>query len=97
MPHQYKLRQAAKQNLEDIAVYTEEKWGREKRNEYLHELGSRFEWLAKNPDLGKPQEEIKPGYYSYPQGSHIIFYIIKKDHIEIIGILHKRMLPEHHI
>ena len=51
----------------------------------------RFEWLAERPNLGKHRPEIKEGYYSYPQGSHVVFYLIRDDGIDIIGVPHQRM------
>jgi len=33
---------------------------------------------------------IKDGYYSYPQGSHVIFYLVREGGIDIIGIPHQR-------
>ena len=93
----YKLKQAVKEDLEDIATYTEGQWGRDKRNDYVRTLVKHFEWLGENPELGKPQHEIKRGYFSYNEGSHVIFYIKHKKYVEIMAILHQRMLPERHL
>ncbi|MDY6930060.1 MAG: type II toxin-antitoxin system RelE/ParE family toxin [Pseudomonadota bacterium] len=41
---------------------------------------------------------MSPDYRKYPEGSHIIFYRLATDGVvEIIRILHKRMLPEGHL
>jgi plasmid stabilization system protein ParE len=43
-------------------------------------------------ELGKPCDEIRPGYRKFPQGSHLIFYRNGSDGvIEIIRILHGSM------
>jgi len=47
--------------------------------------------LAKHPGLGKHRSEIAEGYYSFPEGRHIVFYLINQDRIDIIGIPHKDM------
>jgi toxin ParE1/3/4 len=44
-----------------------------------------------NPKLGKRRDDIKPGYYSFPEGRHLIFYTISKSSIDIIGIPHQSM------
>jgi toxin ParE1/3/4 len=51
----------------------------------------RFSWLAENPQLGKQRDDIKPGYYGFLEGRHIIFYTLTKNGIDIIGIPHQRM------
>ncbi len=88
----FKLTAKAKADLKNIAIYTEEEWGRNQRNIYLKQLDEIFHALAESPDLGAKCDYILPGYKKFPQGSHVIFY---KDgsgsHIEIIRILHKRM------
>lgn len=58
---------------------------------YLTALIQRFEWLAKNPKLGKSRDDIKQGYFCFPEGMHFIFNICKNNQIEIIGIPHQRM------
>ena len=47
-------------------------------------------WLI-NPRRGRHREEIASGYRSFPQGEHLIFYVIQNRGIVIIGILHQRM------
>ena len=44
--------------------------------------------------LRRPQKhrpDSADGYYCFPQGSHLIFYLIGKDVIDIIGVPHKQM------
>ncbi|MCF6337765.1 MAG: hypothetical protein L3J84_07400 [Gammaproteobacteria bacterium] len=44
---------------------------------YLKAGIQRFDWLAENPTLGKPRDDIKQGYFCFPQGLQHIFYVIK--------------------
>jgi len=37
---------------------------------------------------GKSQRNT---YLSYPQGQHVIFYLIGQGYIEIVGVVHKEM------
>ncbi|MDX1589423.1 MAG: type II toxin-antitoxin system RelE/ParE family toxin [Oleiphilaceae bacterium] len=96
MPH-FRLSRKAKADLKSIALYTERQWGRDQRNHYLRQFDQCFHILATNSNLGPPCDEVSPGYRKYPQGSHLIFYRVTQDgFVEIIRILHKRMLPEEH-
>lgn len=54
-------------------------------------MDKRFARFADNPTFGKPRPDIREGYRSYPQGSHAIFYLVRKVDIDIIGILHQQM------
>ncbi len=94
---QYYLRQEALNDLQKIAHYTNQHWGSEQRNIYLRELAERFQWLGVNPNLGKRRQDIKEGYYCYPQGAHLIFYLVREGAVEIIRILHKHMDVEYHL
>ena len=72
-------------------LFLMKRWGKEQRNLYLRDLEKRFLWLSEHPNLGKQRLDIAKGYYSYPQGEHVIFYLIGNGHIDIIGIPHKKM------
>jgi toxin ParE1/3/4 len=87
----YSLRQQALDDLESIWLYSYREWGVEQADQYIRSLLSRFTWLAENPQLGKQRAEIKPGYYCFPEGMHLIFYKITRDGIDIIGIPHQSM------
>jgi len=76
MTARYTLRQLAKNDLEEIWLYTLQQWGVEQADKYIRGLISRFSWLTENSQIGKHRDDIKQGYYSFPEGSHIIFYIL---------------------
>jgi len=81
----------ARDDLQKIGRYTEQTWGKAQRNRYLKSIDTRFHWLAENPLLGRHRTEICEGYYSFPEGHHVIFYLVRKNAIDIIGIPHKEM------
>lgn len=81
----------ARDDLKNIGRYTQHAWGKNQRNYYLKCIESRFHWLVEAPQLGKHRADICEGYYSYPEGQHMVFYIIGSDCIDIIGVLHKEM------
>jgi len=87
----YRIRQLAQDDLEAIWLYTREQWGIVQADSYLESLILRFDWLAENPELGKPRDDVKSGYFCFPEGMHLIFYIINNNQIEIIGVPHQQM------
>ncbi|TRW95867.1 type II toxin-antitoxin system RelE/ParE family toxin [Candidatus Methylobacter oryzae] len=91
MTSSYRIRQLAENDLEQIWLYSFHKWGLDQADRYIRSMISRFSWLAENPQLGKQRNDIKSGYYGFLEGRHIIFYTIKKNGIDIIGIPHQRM------
>ncbi|MEQ8955221.1 MAG: type II toxin-antitoxin system RelE/ParE family toxin [Gammaproteobacteria bacterium] len=86
-----RLTKRARADLVCIAEYTEENWGRIQRNKYLLEIDRRLKWLAENPSAGIQRPDIKEGYFCYPQGRHLIFFMKSLNHIDIIGIIHQEM------
>lgn len=91
MINSYRIRSLAQADLESIWLYTLEQWRVDLANTYLEAIIKRFDWLVENPLLGKNRHDIKEGYYCFPEGMHIIFYVLKDIQIEIIGIPHQSM------
>jgi toxin ParE1/3/4 len=87
----FRLTAKARADLIDIGRYTQQTWGRDQRNCYLSRLDEAFHGLAREPDRGRPCDEIRQGYRKYYQGRHVIFYRQAGEDIEIIRILHERM------
>lgn len=83
------LTHRALKDLHDIGRYTLQTWGRAQRDTYLRALDSRFAWLAAHPQRGRARDDVAPGYRCYPQGGHVIFYLISEDGIDVIGIVHQ--------
>ena len=85
----YALRELARADLEAIWVYTAEQWGVEQAERYLKGLFGCFEELAANPWLGRERDDVKAAYRSFPQGRHVVFYVVVPAGIEVIGIVHQ--------
>ena len=86
-----RLTPRARDDLLNIGRYTEQVWGRDQRDKYLRALDARFNWLAEHPRAGRHRPDVRADYYSFPQGSHVVFYLISDDAIDIIGIPHQEM------
>ncbi len=91
MTVKYHLRTLAQSDLESTWLYSCEHRGVNQADSYLEAMIQRFDWLAENPTLGKPRDDIKQGYFCFPEGMHLIFYIINNNQIDIIGLPHQRM------
>jgi len=90
MPN-FRITPRARDDLKRIGRYTIKIWGKKQRDVYLRDLDKRFAWLATNPQLGKHRPEVGEGYYSFLQGSHLVFYILRDGGIDIIGLPHQNM------
>ncbi|MEJ1360953.1 MAG: type II toxin-antitoxin system RelE/ParE family toxin [Candidatus Sedimenticola sp. (ex Thyasira tokunagai)] len=93
----YSLRLHARADLEVIWAYTLEHWGSDQADRYLEALFSCFDDLVVNPQLGKPRDDVKVGYRSFPQGRHVVFYMITLSGIDIIGIVHQSADVDGHL
>ncbi len=91
----FTLTNMAKADLREIGHYTQNRWGREQRNQYLKMLDVSFQQLAANPLKGKDCSDIRNGYRKFIVGSHVIFYRqTLTDTIEIVRVLHGHMDSE---
>lgn len=81
----------ARDDLAGIGRYTAKRWGKAQRTLYLTQLQKRFEFLAERPQLGKHRSDIQAGLYSFPQGQHLVFYLIRNRGIDIVAVLHREM------
>jgi len=92
------LTSAARKDVIDVGRFTTEKWGRRQRGKYLKQLDDAFRLLARQPEIGRDAEDIKPGYKKLSHGSHIIFYRAgAESKIVVIRVLHNSMDVERHL
>jgi toxin ParE1/3/4 len=78
-------------DLEDIWFYTLRTWSLRQADRYHSMIIKEIEFLAAHPKSGKDQHHIRSGYRSSKIKSHIIFYRILENELEVIRILHERM------
>jgi toxin ParE1/3/4 len=87
----------AKADVKEIGRYTQQRWGVEQRNRYLGELDACFQKIGANPTLGNSAEAIRAGYRRIREGSHVVFFRKAGNEVEIVRVLHERMLPGKHL
>jgi toxin ParE1/3/4 len=93
----YVLLPGAQADLDEIWDYTADLWGIEQANRYARELRSGAEFIARDPRRGRSCHDIRPGYYRYSVGSHVLFYRVTTTGIEIVRVLHQRMDFRRHL
>lgn len=78
--------------MEAVWQYSLRQWGFARTQRYIDELDDAFQFLASSPKGGVRCDEIRPGYRRYQVNRHVIYYREAEFGVEIIRILHDRML-----
>jgi toxin ParE1/3/4 len=81
----------ARQDYDDILVYSEGIWGQEQADRYEAALNRALDVLLDFPLMGRTRDDISPGLRSRQAQQHVIYYRVKGNVIEIVRILHERM------
>lgn len=87
----------AEADLEDIWLYSFEKWSEGQAERYYDELIDGINKLVDNPMLGKSREYVRRDYRSLPINRHVIYYRLQGEAINIVRVLHERMDPERNL
>lgn len=87
----------AKSDLKNIWRYSFDKWGEDQAVKYLLQLDAGMQRLTGNPKIGKTREKIREGYRSVHIYRHVIYYRLQGKNIDIVRVLHERMIPEKHL
>lgn len=93
----FRLSPLAQTDLEDIWDYTFKRWDGDQAEHYVQQIRQTIEQLAGMPKLGRVCDDVREGYRKYPVGSHIVFFRVRPDHIDVIRILHNRMDIDRHL
>ncbi len=93
----YKLRPKAQKDVGIIWDYCVARWGADQAETYIRRLWRDIQDIAENAGLGQDCSQIRENYRKYLSGSHLIFYRILPQGIEIVRILHVRMDFDQHL
>ena len=88
-----RLSRRAETDLRKIRTYTVSQFGIEQADRYLSNIQEAFNILLTHPKAGKPADDVRKGYRMLGIGSHVIYYALNDDYIDIAAILHQRMNP----
>ena len=88
----YVLTPKARWDLAVIWRYSNERWGEERADAYMRQIADCCLRLAEGALIGADASSIRPGYWKYRVGSHVLFYrTVKANRLEVVRILHQRM------
>ena len=93
----YSLSKAASKDLRSIARYTVKTFGVQQAKIYGESFQVCFKSLAKNPLIGRENNNIRLGLRRFEHKSHAIFYIQREESIFVIRVLHTAQDPEKHL
>ncbi|MDH4415260.1 MAG: type II toxin-antitoxin system RelE/ParE family toxin [Rhizobium sp.] len=93
----YKLSPLARKDLEGIWRFSFERWSKDQADRYYLEIVDALRDVANGDREGRVVAGLKAGYLSLTCGSHFIIYARRKQTVEIIRILHKRMNIGRHL
>lgn len=95
----YKISKQAAIDLENIWLYTFEKWSLKQADYYFDLIMNEIEYISQNPKSGKDYSDVREGYFRSRVNAHFIFYKInpKEEMVEIIRILHQQIDIDSHI
>jgi toxin ParE1/3/4 len=82
------IRPDAREDLRQILIYTQERWGAEQRRRYRALMYQAMRSLLDYPERGRTREEYFPDCRGLPAEHHIIFYRLTDDEVVIVRILH---------
>ena len=88
MSLQWRLSDRAKGDLQRIISFSRDRFGARVAQAFGDGFLTLIERLARTPQMGRPRPEIGAGVRSFPFRSHIVFYRIKADVLEVAHIRH---------
>ena len=89
---QYHLTNKAIQDLNEIWIYTVNKWSEKQADAYYSDLIEAIKEVAKYPTyLDRNYDEIFVGLHCRKCNKHLIFYHLVDNEVEVVRILHQKM------
>ncbi|MDQ0316993.1 type II toxin-antitoxin system RelE/ParE family toxin [Amorphus orientalis] len=80
----YFLSIEADEDIQDIYVYSNAKWGEDQARAYVFSLFDTFEAIARNPRIGRLRSELGDGIRSLPHASHLVFFMEWQDEVAVL-------------
>jgi len=83
----YQLTPAAQNDLEDIWLYTAQRWSAAQADRYTDILEDILERLLFMPEMARERREFDPPVRIHPSSEHLIIYRVENNHLAILRIL----------
>jgi len=87
----------AKSDLSEIWDYTLAEWGIDQAEKYVRDLWDAMQQQACDSSTSTDISDVRNGYRKVISGSHVIFFKLTDDGIDVVRILHQRMDFERHL
>jgi len=87
----YKISRLALKDIDSIWTFISQNWSKAQANIYFKGVLKQIDLNCKNPEIGKPIDEVKIGHRLFLFKSHLVIYKIEKEVVLIDRILHQRM------
>lgn len=97
MPHALAVTPRARADLSEIYDYTVYAWGLDQADAYNRLIEAAFEDIAKRPLLGRRVRGRGDDIRKRLCRSHVIYYRLSGDGVEIVRVLHQMMDPDRHL
>ncbi|SRR5690554_1820816 len=97
MDRGFRLTRDAQQDLKAIRRYTVDTRRQEQSRKYLQGVRDTIELLAEFPGQGLVRQDVDDGVFSFPYGSHMLYYRLEKKQLVVFAVLHQRMVPGGHL
>jgi toxin ParE1/3/4 len=94
---EYRLTPGAERDLENIWLYTRERWSLDQADLYIETLTTVFADLAESPKTAPSCNHIRPNYRSRSVASHVIYLYATDYGISVVRILHGQMDAPRHL
>lgn len=94
---QVALTSKAKSDLSHIWDYTLAEWGIDQAEKYVRELWEAMQSQALDSSPSADIGDVRAEYRKVISGSHVVFFKLSVDGIDVIRILHQRMDFERHL
>ncbi len=79
-----------------VWLHSMTQWGAQQADRYIDDLAADFQFLAESPKAGTICKNIRVGYRKYPVIRHVVYYRETAYGIEIMRVLHDRILATLH-
>ncbi len=80
--------------IAQITDYTASNWGAEQSIKYIDDLEALCHELTLMPNMGVVVGIPHPETRQIPFESHVIYYDVSDEYIDVLAVLHKSQLPD---
>ncbi|HEY7032193.1 MAG TPA: type II toxin-antitoxin system RelE/ParE family toxin [Thermomicrobiales bacterium] len=87
----------ARQDIRDILIYTEGRWGKRQRSTYKTKLDQGIQILVRYPYRGQARDDVSPGLRGLLVEAHTVYYRVEDKAVNVIRVLHSAMDVASHI